>query len=429
MIFTNLHRKLILRLSLGAVLIAGGLGAAVYTYEIEKIDEKIVEGAISEARTFSVENADHMPLLRGKDDPDLKDDLGKFLTRHRNFPDGSFLIAELYDPNRNKVSEAIIPGAEWLEDKLKKAGKHQFPKDESTRYRRLNVGEGNYIQALTALRGPKGDLQGYFEGVYEVSPSRMAEISDLLTTSLGMVVLSVLATALLLYPIIRAQNKGLIRLGQDLLTANIQTLEVLGSAIAKRDSDTHTHNFRVTIYAVRLAQAVGMADREIRELIKGSFLHDVGKIAISDSILLKPGKLDDAEYAVMKTHVAHGIDIVKRSIWLEEASRIVGCHHEKFDGSGYPDRLSGQDIPLGARIFAIADVFDALTSERPYKKAFSLEETMDILGKGAGNHFDPALLAAFAALAPELHAAFGGREDSSVEAAARTLTRPYFEVA
>jgi putative nucleotidyltransferase with HDIG domain len=427
--FSHLHRRLILRLTLGAVLIAGLFGLAVYYYEYEKIDESIVDSVTAEARAFAFESANHMPMSAAKEDRDLEDDLTAFLGRHRKFPDGSFLIAELYDPSRVKVAEAVVPNSEWVEKALKQAGKHQFPKDETARYRRLTIDDKLFIQAITPLRSASGQMLGYFEGVYEVSPERTAEIADLMTTSLSMVVLSVLATALLLYPIIRAQNQGLIGLSQDLLNANIQTLEVLGGAIAKRDSDTHTHNFRVTIYAVRLAEAVGVPPVEIRELIKGSFLHDVGKIAISDTILLKPGRLDEAEFAIMKTHVMHGIDIVSRSSWLEEAAKIVEAHHEKFDGSGYPRRLSGNDIPLGARIFAIADVFDALTSVRPYKSAMSLQETMTILNQGAGSHFDPDLLAAFAKLAPDLHARFGGKEDVSVEEAARQLTRPYFEVA
>ena len=425
---SHLHRNLILRLCLGAILIASALGVAVYYYELEKIDEAIVDSVTAEARAFAPEAARHAPLREMTSPSDLARDLETFLGLHRNLSEGNFIVAELYDTDRDKVAEAVLPGSEWVERSLK-SNKHQFPKGDSTWYIKRNIDDRLFIQALTPLRGEAGELLGYFEGVYEVSPRRMAEISDLLTTTLSMVILSVLATALLLYPIIRTQNRGLIALSQELLHANIQTLEVLGSAIAKRDSDTHTHNFRVTIYAVRLAEMAGMAQNEIRELIKGSFLHDVGKIAISDAILLKPASLDESEFAIMKTHVAHGVDIVRRSSWLAEAAKIVEAHHEKFDGSGYPRRLKGDDIPLGARIFAIADVFDALTSARPYKKAFGLEETLAIMGQGAGSHFDPSLLTIFAKLAPKLHTDYGGREDPSVEDAARILTQPYFEVA
>lgn len=156
-----------------------------------------------------------------------------------------------------------------------------------------------------------------------------------------------------------------------LIEANVEMLEVLGSAIAKRDSDTSVHNYRVTLLALAVAEAHGLNRGQLQALVKGSFLHDVGKIAISDTILLKPGRLEPAEFETMKTHVLHGTDIVSRYAWLGDALDIVRHHHERIDGRGYPDGLSGDRIPVSARIFAIADVFDALTSVRPYKKALS----------------------------------------------------------
>jgi HD-GYP domain-containing protein (c-di-GMP phosphodiesterase class II) len=152
-----------------------------------------------------------------------------------------------------------------------------------------------------------------------------------------------------------------------LLDSNLEILQVLGGAIAKRDSDTDAHNFRVSIYSVRLAETISLPRNEIRSLIKGALLHDVGKLAIRDNILLKQDKLTEDEFSIMKSHVEHGLEITARARWLKDADPVVGGHHEKFGGSGYPGGLSGDDIPLAARIFAIADVFDPLTSRRPYK--------------------------------------------------------------
>ena len=213
----------------------------------------------------------------------------------------------------------------------------------------------------------------------------------------------------------------------DLLNSNLETIEVLGSAIAKRDSDTDAHNYRVTVYAVRLAEAVGLEQKKIRGLIKGAFLHDVGKIGVRDSILLKPGRLDRDEYEIMKTHVKHGLDIVKRSAWLNDATDVVGYHHEKFNGEGYFENLAGEKIPIAARIFAIADVFDALTSERPYKKAFSLEQAISILKEGKETHFDPQLLDAFIDIAPDLYKDFSGREDKGLREYMESIRYKYFE--
>lgn len=171
--------------------------------------------------------------------------------------------------------------------------------------------------------------------------------------------------------------------------ANIGVLEVLGNAIAKRDSGTIAHNYRVTFYALRLGKIAGHTEGALRSLIKGAFLHDVGKIGISDSILLKEGRLTEREFHIMKDHVRHGSDIISGYPWLVDCLDVVLHHHEKFDGTGYIAGLKRDDIPVNARIFAVADVFDALTSVRPYKRALSYEETAGIMRRGRGSHFDP----------------------------------------
>jgi HD-GYP domain-containing protein (c-di-GMP phosphodiesterase class II) len=213
-----------------------------------------------------------------------------------------------------------------------------------------------------------------------------------------------LVTAGLLYPSIMMLLRRLGTTSGRLLDANLETLKVLGSTISKRDSDTDLHNYRVTIYAVRIAEAMGISSGKIRSLIKGAFLHDVGKIGITDKILLKPGKLTEAEFEEMKRHVDHGVDIVQRSDWLQDTVDVVGSHHEKYDGTGYTKRVRSREIPLNARIFAVVDVFDALTSKRPYKEPMGLDDTMNIMEQGRDSHFDPQVFDVFARLAPDLYA-------------------------
>jgi putative nucleotidyltransferase with HDIG domain len=238
----------------------------------------------------------------------------------------------------------------------------------------------------------------------------------------------VLVTTLLIYPIITSLLGRLSKLTVKLLDANIETLQVLGSAIAKRDSDTDAHNFRVTVYSVRLAEKVGLEPGDIRALIKGAFLHDVGKIGVPDDVLLKPGRLTDEEFEVMKRHVDHGVDIVKRSEWLEDARAIVGAHHEKFDGSGYFMGRRGEEIPVAARIFALADVFDALTSERPYKDPYSYDESMQILDAGRGTHFDPLLLDTFTEIARGMYLEFASHDIEKPRNALEAIVRRYFQM-
>jgi HAMP domain-containing protein len=196
-----------------------------------------------------------------------------------------------------------------------------------------------------------------------------------------------------------------------LLEANIEMLEVLGSAIAKRDSDTSAHNYRVTLIALRLAEARGLPRPALQALVKGSFLHDVGKIGISDT---------------MKTHVRHGTDILGRYAWLRDAMDIVGYHHEKFDGTGYLSGLAGEAIPLNARIFAIADVFDALTSARPYKVALSLDAALLTMRPDRRRHFDPELFDLFADMAPSLYAEICVAPPEALTDALQQRMRSYF---
>lgn len=214
---------------------------------------------------------------------------------------------------------------------------------------------------------------------------------------------------------------------KELLSANLEMLELLGAMVAKRDGDTSAHNYRVTIYAVRLAEAVGLNRAEIRSLVKGAFLHDIGKIAIPDGILLKPGRLDEGEFAIMRTHVEHGLDIVGKSSWLRDAMDIVGYHHEKYDGTGYSSGLAGEAIPLNARIFAIIDVFDALTSLRPYKKAMSIDESLAIITASSGTHFAPELVDAFIPLAPRLYEELSRLDEQNLIKTTRELIASYFE--
>jgi HD-GYP domain-containing protein (c-di-GMP phosphodiesterase class II) len=200
----------------------------------------------------------------------------------------------------------------------------------------------------------------------------------------------------------------------------------LGSAIAKRDSDTDTHNYRVTLYAVRLAEAMELNRDNIESLIVGAFLHDVGKIGIPDQILLKPGRLTAEEFEIMKHHVIFGGEIIQDSNWLKRARDVVLFHHEKFDGSGYPHGIYGKDIPLNARLFAVVDVFDALMSKRPYKEPLLVEEALKILRDGAGKHFDPDVAGTFEFIAPGLYGEIGQADKTYLQAALKTLINKYF---
>jgi cyclic di-GMP phosphodiesterase len=173
------------------------------------------------------------------------------------------------------------------------------------------------------------------------------------------------------------------------------TLEALGSALATREVGTEMHSCRVHAYAIALARAHRLADGELEALGRGVLLHDIGKIGISDAILLKPGPLTPEEWAIMRRHPEVGRQLLERIPFLRDAIPVVYHHHERWDGTGYPLGLAGAAIPLGARIFAVADAFDALTFDRPYSKAVPMTVARERIRAAAGTHFDPDVVATF----------------------------------
>ena len=276
------------------------------------------------------------------------------------------------------------------------------------------------------IRDGEGRLGGFFEGVYVVDPATLAHLQEDMLRTLVAVLALVLLTTLIFYPLIVALNRDVLRFSREVLRGNLEIVAVLGAAIAKRDSETSAHNYRVTLYAIRLGEALGVDGVAMRGLILGAFLHDVGKIGISDAILLKPGRLDEAEFAAMRRHVALGVDIISATEWLVGAREVVECHHERYDGRGYPSGLAGEAIPLAARIFALADVFDALTSRRPYKEALALDEALAIIARDAGSHFDPMLAQRFAEVVPPLYHELAQAAEEQIVARLRELAMHYF---
>ncbi|WP_067095698.1 HD-GYP domain-containing protein [Marinomonas atlantica] len=184
----------------------------------------------------------------------------------------------------------------------------------------------------------------------------------------------------------------------------VDLIQRLGRAAEYKDNETGMHVLRMSHYSYMLAIAAGIDEISANELMLAAQMHDLGKIAIPDNILLKPGRLNEDEFKTMKAHAQIGADILSnpRSSLVALARSIAITHHEKWDGSGYPKGLKGKEIPLEGRIAAIADVFDALTSERPYKQAWSVDEAIALLQAEAGKHFDPDLVPLFVRALPEV---------------------------
>jgi putative two-component system response regulator len=188
------------------------------------------------------------------------------------------------------------------------------------------------------------------------------------------------------------QRYELEQLHDELLFSYDKTIEGWSQALDLRDKETEGHTQRVTEMTARLAQAAGLDEDTLKHIWRGALLHDVGKLGIPDSILHKPGKLNDAEWAIMKNHPTYAYKWLSSIEFLRPALDIPYCHHEKWDGSGYPRGLKGEEIPLAARIFAIVDVWDALTSDRPYRHGLSENEVEQYVRDQSSKHFDPKIV-------------------------------------
>jgi putative nucleotidyltransferase with HDIG domain len=202
--------------------------------------------------------------------------------------------------------------------------------------------------------------------------------------------------------LVRARTQELQAAVAELKRSYDITLEALGDALDLKDAETEGHSRRVTAFTILIARAMGLPSEQIDVIARGAFLHDIGKMAIPDNILLKPGKLNDEERAIMREHCYRGYQMLKKIPFLAEACEIVYSHQEHFDGSGYPRGLRGEEIPIGARIFSVADTLDAIISDRPYRPARSLSEAREEIEAWSGRQFDPEVVKVFMKIPDEI---------------------------
>lgn len=420
---------LLRRLGIAALVISLVVAFVAFLFARVDVQDEIVEIAVGSAAQF---NAQIRPLLDSEDVLDrskIQRELERFASVDVTHRRGRFVLVVVRDKEGRMVARLDEEGYEHgedVEDRMGARAPSSVPKETEVTGAAW-IDEIPHVFVLVPLFDGRGEAVASIEGAFALSSEALGDVRRRIWRVVGIAVAIVLVTTGVVYPIIGSLIGRLGRLTNSLLDANLDVLRVLGSAVAKRDSDTDIHNYRVTIISVRIAEQLDVSHADIQSLIKGAFLHDVGKIGIRDDILLKPGRLDEDEYRVMKTHVTHGLDIVKGSEWLDDSRDVVGYHHEKFDGTGYRTGLVGNDIPLGARIFAVADVFDALTSRRPYKEPLSFDEAMAILEEGRGTHFDPQVLDAFAGIASSIYDELANRDDERPRQELQDITEKYFK--
>jgi HD-GYP domain-containing protein (c-di-GMP phosphodiesterase class II) len=412
-------------MTVGAALIGG---ATTYFFKQQEIEKQVSDLGRQAVSTLSVQVAALIKYQKVTPVEALHQVLAivpEYLVEYRS---GHFLFAQFYDRSGTIFTEAAAPEPRMIET-LKALANSQplsYPDAERAEVQTRRINEGFVVYFVLPVADSQAGVKGYARGIFAISAETLTEMRSAVLHSVMIVVFIVFGVAAILYPVILHLTRQLADYSTNLLDANLETLAVLGSAIAKRDADTDAHNYRVSLYAVRLAEKIGLGAEDMRGLIKGSFIHDVGKIGIPDVVLHKPGPLNEEEYRIMQTHVAMGVDIVRRAAWLRDSVPVVAAHHEKFGGGGYPQGAREDDIPLVARIFAIADVFDALTSKRPYKNPLGFQETMQILHQWRGIHFDPELLDAFTGIAAELHEKYTGGEERDLRQELVAMVGRYF---
>jgi len=360
------------------------------------------EAAVALQEIVDDYSAHHDPLSRP--DGDLRRRVQEDLTER--FSRGNMWLVQAFDEQRRPVLDLqkSDPSIQRELAEIRQDRFDDFPAPAEERFD-YHMSRDDVPLLVVSASLIAGDRQlGTLRAVLAIDPAIVREARGDLHVARIATLVTLGAFLLAIFPLIIDAYRRLNRKRLALLRSNLRTIVALTNAVAIRDSDTEEHNYRVTLYAIALAEEIGCDKDLIRSLIKGAILHDVGKIGIRDAVLLKPGRLDADEFAIMQTHVDLGAEIVEDVEWLRDSREVILHHHEKFDGSGYEQGLRQYAIPLPARIFAVVDVFDALASRRPYKEAMPLAEVCKILEEGRGQHFDPEVLDVFLKLAPQLHA-------------------------
>ncbi|MBI5944901.1 MAG: HD domain-containing protein [Chloroflexi bacterium] len=255
-----------------------------------------------------------------------------------------------------------------------------------------HFGAENFIDYYAVPLFAKGNPLGVMEVFHRTLLSADVEWVNFLETLAGQAAIAIDSAVMF---------KELQRTNSDLTLAYDKTIEGWSRALDFRDRDTEDHTRRVTEMSMKLARRMGIPESEIIHIQRGGALHDIGKVAIPDEILFKPGPLTDDEWDIMRRHPVIAVELLEPISYLAPAMHIPRSHHEKWDGSGYPDGLAGEAIPLAARIFSVADVYDALTADRPYRSAWSKMDTLEYIFTNSGIHFDPNVVTEFASMIAE----------------------------
>lgn len=308
------------------------------------------------------------------------------LNQHRpvlEFASGSGFSTAAFEHDRQRLGDDLVGQVALGQTLLHVADITRIPDTSPRKQPMLKEGFVSYVGVPLIV---KGEMKGVLEVFHRSAVQPDHEWLDFLTALAGQAAIAI--NNLELFQELKSRNL-------ELALAYDVTLEGWSKALDLRDKETEGHTLRVTEMAVRLGRAMGLPEKELVYLRQGALLHDIGKLGIPDSILLKAGKLTDDEWAIMRRHPIYAYEWLSPIAYLRPALDIPHYHHERWDGGGYPHRLSGEAIPLAARIFSVADVYDALTSDRPYRSAWPHQKALKHIRDQSERHFDPQVVDAF----------------------------------
>ena len=338
----------------------------------------------------------------------------------------SFIMVELLDAMQSELISFSTSSATSAAERFTQKGVQLLPSDRIDGSWLL-LNKRIYQKVIIPLYDANENRVGYIRGIYLVSLTDTKHIITRFVLSSLLCLAAVTVCSVFCYFGYLFMNNHLIRSIGELNRTTLFLIKKLGESLAKSDRKDRNHNYRTLIYAMTLAETAKLSLEQKRTLIHGVFLHDLGMLPTSTDILHKEDELDEEAFKEISQHPKLGGNLVRKFRWLRNAEQVIRFHHEKYDGSGYPDGARHEKIPMIARVFSIADAFDALTSDRPYQDARSLEESLDALEMETGTQFDPVLLASFLEIAPELHKRVTTLKDKGLEKEADKILKKYLK--
>lgn len=418
----EIHALLIKRL-IGVCLLTMLLVVAATCYfEYRQLGQTLIRDAAKEATLF-------VPLFLEQHD---NHSAGEKVVATPEFYDSiahtSFIDVRLSTPDGTVFMEKSRANAELIQQRFEGSSVHLDPGGEPSGTWQF-ADKRIYLKTVLPIRGLQDDdILGHLQALYRSSLEDTRAIGWRFLFSCLIGTGAVILCGMLMYPGLIFFHNRLIRSSSDLNLASNFLLKQLGTALAKSDVGVGAHSHRVLIYGIRLAERHKLSRNLIRSFVQGVLLHDIGMLDLDVSLVMKQGPLDKKELSLMQDHVKNGVTQIKRYRWLRDGLNVVRYHHEKYDGSGYPAGLSHDKIPLEARIFAIVDAFDAITSKRPYRQPQELERALAILEQESGSHFDPVLLAPFIEMAPQLYGIVSKLEGKALEKEVRGVLNKYMKL-